>query len=311
MTRSPRNWLLAVALMPANAPLNERVKILAPYLSPPPDQLLELSASTIRDKAVSAKDVEKLSGTILVSPPAGVCFTVTTDIDRPDVVVCKPTALKWYLGDLNQKSSTIAWSFKTSVTDFGTVVTWKVPYLIAKTLPYDSDFFIKNSRAVFFKSCIPSMAKNDGTQRTITLTLFDQSKWYIRFPEVDEWLAIKVEAPPPPIEDPKKKKEGAGHGEAKKEEGGHGEAKKEEPPAPKPKEEEPEPWVINTGRAYEMNVGNFISEGSMPPGKKGTCRYVYDYLPNDFSLGRIECHHTDQFLYFYMFLNCMKPIIPK
>jgi hypothetical protein len=325
MIRLRRHCFLAVALFPTNASLEERIKILAPYLSPRPDQLLELSDATIRDKAVVTKKVETLAGTVRISPPPGACFTVTTDIGRPDVVVCKPTSLKWYLGDINRQTSTIVWSIKTSATDFGTIVTWKVPYLVAKTMPFNSDFFAMNSNAVFFKSCVPSLPKNDGTLRSLTLTLFDNSKWFIRFPDVDSVLA-KTESPPPkPVEAPKKqdggghgeghgeaKKEGAGHGEAKKEGAGHGEAKKEGAGhASKPVIEEPEPWVINTGRAYEMNVGNFISDGSMPPGRKGTCRYVYDYIPKDFSLGRIECHHTDQFLYFYMFLSCMQPIIPK
>ena len=75
--------------------------------------------------------------------------------------------------------------------------------------------------------------------------------------------------------------------------------------------DEREQWTMNSGRGYEMNVGNFISDGSMPPGKRGTCRYVYDAIPGDFSMGRLECHHTDQYLYVYLYLPCMGPIIPK
>ena len=287
-----RHWFLAVAFFPNNATLEERIKILTPYISPRPDQLLELSDATIRDQAVISKKIETVSGSVRISPPPGTCFTVTTDIGRPDIVVCKPTSLKWYLGDINRQSSTVVWSIKTSGTDFGTIIRWKVPYLVAKTMPYDSDFYALNSNAVFFKSCVPSLPKKDGTLRSLTLTLFDNTKWFIRFPDVDEML-VHVEPPPPPMLAPAKT-------------GKAGEAS-----GAKPAIDEPEPWVINTGRAYEMNVGNFISDGSMPPGRKGTCRYVYDYIPKDFSLGRIECHHTDQFLYFYIFLSCMKPIIPK
>ena len=306
MTRFPRTWLFAMALIPNNTPLRERLEILGHHLTPRPDQPLEIDDAQLRDGAVVSKKIGRLYGTVLISPPKGTCFTVTTDPHRPDVEVCKPTHLKWFLEDINRQDSTVSWSIKTSATDFGTPITWTVPYVIAKTLPYDSTFYSMNSEPVFFKSCVPSLAQADGTLRKITLTQFDNTKWVIRFPDIDEPIPVKAPPLPPPVEDPKKKG-GEEHGEKKDE---HGE-KRENLFAPKPVEEEPEPWTINTGRGFEMNVGNFISDGSMPPGKKGSCRYVYDYIPKNFSRGRIECHHTDHFLYFYVFLSCMELIIPK
>ena len=326
MKPAGRNWLLAAAFIPHDAPLTQRIEILGKYLTPNPSKLAEIDAAQMRDQGPVAKDPGKLFGLIRVSPPKGQCFTITTAKAKRDVEVCKPTSIPWQLEDLDFEKSSFTWTIRTSPNDYGTPVTWKTPYTIAKIMPIGVDFYKYNSTPVFFKSCVPTKATTEGMPRKITLTQFNNKKWLIRFPDTDTILAPPTPTPESdPTSDPKKKAEGEGHGEKKAEGEGHGDKKTEgegegEGPgekkaenAPKPKEPvaEPEQWTMNTGRAFEMSVGNLVTEGSMPPGNKGTCRYVYDYYPGDTSLGRIECHHANELLYFYAFLRCMAPIIPK
>jgi hypothetical protein len=293
---------LALGIMPPNAPLKERVEILKKFFSPAPGSVVEVDQAQVRDKGSVAKDPGKLYGIINVKPPKGSCFTVTLDPGRPDVEVCKPTALKFYLQELDRQTTSIQWIVKTGPGDFGTPVKWTTPYTIAKTLPTETDFYQMNSRPVFFKSCVAQTAKENGRSRQIVLTKFDNTKWYLRFPEIDEPIK-KEEAPKEPDAEPKKESAPAEHGaeNVKKE----AEAK---PPEIKPA---PEQWSMNSGRGYEMNVGNLITDGSMPPGKLGTCRYVYDATPGDYSIGKVECHHTDQYLYVFLHLKCMDGIRPK
>jgi hypothetical protein len=303
---------IAMAVLPPNAPLGERVEILKKYLTPAPGEVVEIDAAQVRDKGAVAGDPGKLYGEIRVSPPKGACFTVTVDPDRRDIEVCKPRTLKFRLEELDRETASVTWVIKTGPGDFGTPVRWTTPYTIAKVLPTEADFYRMNSRPVFFKSCVAQSARENGRSRQVVLTKFDNTKWYLRFPERDE--PIKIEQPPPaPIAEPAKKDAAA---EAKPADEKTGDEKKPDDKKsgekiPEEKKPEIEQWSMNSGRGFEMNVGNLITDGSMPPGKQGTCRYVYDAKPGDFSVGRVECHHTDQYLYVHMYLKCMGPITPK
>lgn len=310
-----KGLLLAAGVIPPNTPLVKRLELLNPYISPKPGTNLEVDKSLIAGPAVTTKNPEHLYGWIKISPPKGQCFIVTTEQSRPDHTICKPTSLKWHLRDLDQQRGTISWSIKTSAGDFGTPLVWQTPYVIAKVLPSSSQFNTESSKPEFFKSCTASLGREDGSPRKITLTKFNNQKWIVRFPEKDTPIAPKEEVAAAAPAEPKKENSGHddGHGE-KKEEAAHGDGSGEKTEAAKspielPKKDEPEPWTMNTGRGFEMNVGNFISDVAMPPGKKGTCRYVYDYPPGDFSRGRIECHHTDQYLYVYMIVPCLRPLM--
>ncbi len=319
-----KGLLLATGLIPPNAPLSKRMDLLSAHIFPKPGSMIEIDRSLLTGEAVTTKKPGQLFGWIKISPPKDQCFTVTMDPQKPDQLVCKPTKIKWYLEDIDKEKGTIAWTIKTSPEDFGTPITWQTPYVVAKVLPPTAEFHKENSTPVFFKSCVASLARADGSPRKITLNTFSNKPWLIRFPDDDSPIAQPKKEEPPP---PEPKKESSGHGDAhggghgdgheeKKEEsehsgghgGGHGEAPA--PPKPEEKKEEPEAWTINSGRGFEMNVGNFVTSGSMPPGKQGSCRYVYDFPQGDFSRGRIECHHTDQYLYVYMIVPCIKHIIP-
>jgi hypothetical protein len=283
---------------------------------------------------ISAKHVGKFGGVIKVKPPKGSCFTITTSPERTDLRICRETQVKWALDDIDLPSGTVAWKVRTGSDDFGTPLQWKVPYVVAKVLPPEAEFFKENSTPVYFKSCVATLGDKKLNPRKITLTKFDNSKWVIRFPDKDEQMkslnddrpgevwgdvykAKKEEAPKdaaPPPADPNASPEAAGQGEASKaavsaDAGGHG----GETPAPPPEspKEDLEPWTIDAGRTFEMSVENFISDGSMPPGRKGSCRYVFDHIPGNLERGRIECHDTGEYRYVYAFLPCMEALAPK
>lgn len=317
MINTLRKYLFAVALFPQEAPLAKRLEILGRHLKPKPGGVSAIDPVVLRDRGVVTKYAEKLGGIIMVTPPKGQCFSITTSPLRQDIEACRPTPVKWMLEEIDPATGTFTWKIRTSPQDFGTQVSWKVPYVIAKTLPPEAEFFKANSTPVYFKSCVPTLANGDTKPRQITLTKFDNKKWIIRFPETDETVkSQKINRMPELFEElPQKKKEEQKSAANAGEQGGAGEQAEAAKVPPPPKKETPiedsDPWNIGADRAYEMNVGNFLSAGSMPPGKKGYCRYHYDMVAGDFSRGHVECHRTDEFLYMYVVLPCMQPIMPK
>ena len=249
MTLRRHRLLLAMALFPPETPLSARLEHLRKHFEPNPGQMSEIDPATLRDRAISARHLGKFGGSIKVKPPKGQCFTITTSRERADLEVCRETQVKWALDDIDTETGTVSWTVKTGPGDFGTPVSWKVPYTIAKVLQPEAEFFKANSTPVYFKSCVASIGDNDVNPRKITLTKFDNSKWVIRFPEKDQRMKTLNENRPEEVwgqnEKPKTEEEkkaekkapdagdahGGGHGEAPKAEaqgGGHGEAPKEE-----------------------------------------------------------------------------------
>jgi hypothetical protein len=341
MKSRPFSLLFAAALFPSNAPLDKRLAVLSRHFEPKPGTLSEIDRATIRDKMVSAKHLGKFGGAIKVTPPKGSCFTITTSPERADVRVCRETQVKWSLDDIDLTTGTVAWKVRTGPDDFGTPIGWKVPYVIAKVLPPEAEFFKENSTPVYFKSCVATVGDKKLNPRKITLTKFDNSKWVIRFPDQDEQMKSLNESRPGEVwgdaykakkddtqksaapvaadphaspdagghggEAPKEAPKDAGHGNANA--GGHG-AEAAAPPPEAPKEDL-EPWTIDAGRTFEMSVENFITDSSMPPGRKGSCRYVFDHVPGNLERGRIECHDTGEYRYVYAFLPCMGALAPS
>lgn len=329
MNAKLRPLMFAAVLIPQDAPLAKRLEILGRHLSPKPGKSLEVEQTQLRDVAAVTKHPGKLYGTIRISPPKGQCFVVTTHIERPDITICQPTWVKWLLEDIDREKGTISWNIKTAPNDFGTPISWPTPYAIGKVLPLESQLHTKNGSPVFFKSCIAALERTNERPRKITLTTFDNKKWLIRFPEKDMPLPRLMTEDEVTALAKKAEEEAAAKKAAEAEQGGHGggheegkaepapEPVKEEPedpfnPKPKPAQiDAPEAWTINSRRGYHMNVGNFITDGSMPPGKKGSCRYAYDFVKGDYSRGHIECHDADQYSYIYVIVPCMAPIVPK
>lgn len=339
MTSRRAGFFLAAALFPSNMPLAKRVDVLSRHFDPKPGQLSEIDPTTLRDKLSTAKDVGKFGAAIKVTPPRGSCLIVTTAADRNDIRICRETFVKWSLDDLNPETGTINWVVKTGTDDFGTPLSWKVPYVIAKVLPPEAEFFKDNSKPIYFKTCIASHGDKKLLPRKVTLTKFDNSKWVIRFPEKDVrntsinqsrpgevWgetykskkseakdpgsdVATATDSATPPEQQHSASKQSSAEADTQSAANGGSEST----PAAVSTESnqgEPEPWTIDAGRAFEMSVENFISDVSMPPGRKGLCRYVFDHVPGNFDRGRIECHDTGQYRYVYAFLPCIGLLAP-
>lgn len=339
MTSRRAGFFLAAALFPSNTPLTKRIDVLSRHFNPKPGQLSEIDQTTLRDRLSTTKDVGKFGAAIKVSPPKGSCLTITTATDRNDMRICRDTFVKWSLDDINPETGTINWMVKTGSDDSGTPLSWKVPYVIAKVLPPEAEFFKNNSKPVYFKSCIASHGDKKLIPRKVTLTKFDNSKWVIRFPEKDvrntsisqrrpgevwgeTYKPKKTETKEPgsnaataansatlPEQQDSASKQPPGTPDTQSAASGGSES----PPAAVSTEStqgEPEPWTIDAGRAFEMSVENFISDVSMPPGRKGLCRYVFDHVPGNFDRGRIECHDTGQYRYVYAFLPCLGVLAP-
>lgn len=307
--------LYAATLLTGEVPLDQRVSVLSKHLSPKPGEMLILDEHVSKEYALKDKNQGRLYGYIEITPPKGSCFTVTQSNDRPDVEVCKKTKLRWHLYELERHSSTVSWRIKTGPGDFGTEVTWRTPYTVAKVIRAGVEFGEANAQPMFVRTCNAIAADPAaGTGRRIKLSMFNGEEWLFRFPTKDEPLPpYEPPAPPPP---PEEKKKGGGHGEeAKKEEGGgeHGDAKPAPPPAPPaPPPPPPEAWTLSTRRGFVMDVSNVIAAGlTTAPSTKGKCRYQYDGVIGNDDTGRIECHYGDRFLYFYSPLPCLKYIKPK
>lgn len=310
--------LFAAALFPANAPLAKRVETLNKYFDPKPGSFSEIDAATIRDRMVSAKSLGKFGGSINVKPPKGTCFSIKRSSERPNIKICRETPVHWALDDVNLETGTVEWVIQTGPEDFGTPVSWKVPYVIAKVLPPEAEFFKENSTPIYFKSCIASHGDSKLNPRKITLTKFDNTKWVIRFPEKDNPIGSINQSRPgevwgenyKPKKDDSKKADEVTPSESKAESNVTAPAEQAAATDVPPKDDM-EPWTIDAGRTFEMSVENFISDISMPPGRKGDCRYVFDHIPGNLERGRIECHDTGQYRYVYAFLPCMGALAPS
>lgn len=292
--------IYGAALITGELPLNDRLAILSQHFNPKPGA--EIYIDDYAAKEFGPKDRERglLYGYIEVNPPKGTCFTVTKDESLPDIEVCKKTKLRWQLKDLDRHTGKITWSVRTGPGDFGTPLSWKSNYIIAKVIPADKDFDEVSSTPVFIKTC-RAIASDPGVGmgRRIELELVNGKKWLIRFPDKDTIIPMPTPVPTPaPVEEKK-----SGHGEP---EGEHGAASPTPTPAPTPKPPAPEAWTLSTRRGFVMDVSGFLTGVSMPGGTKGKCRYQYENTIGDPDTGVIECHYSDAFTYFYSPLPCMK-----
>lgn len=309
--RTSLAWLYGAALIVGDLPLDERVKRLSKHLSPKPGS--DIFVDEYSTKEFGPKDRERglLYGIIEVNPPKGTCFTVSTSPDRGDIEVCKKTPLRWRLQDLDRHTGKLTWTIKTGPGDFGTPVEWQSNYIIAKVIPIAKDFGEAGSTPVFIRTCkaIDGDA-NVGMGRRIELELFSGKKWLIRFPESDKIIPMPTPPPTPPPADEKKAEHGEhGGGGEHGGEGEHGAPKAT--PSPTPVPPPPEAWTLSSRRGFEMDVSGLLTGISSPPGTKGKCRYQYEGVVGDPNSGRIECHYSDEFTYFYAPIPCIKYLRKK
>jgi hypothetical protein len=303
--------LMAASFISGDLALPKRIEKIAPFFDPKPGSVVRVDKEQTKDFGPKDKEQGRLYGWIKVSPPPGYCFTVTRDLDRQDIEVCKPTSLKWFLYDIDQHRGTLAWTIRTGPDDFGTILKWQTPYRIAKIIPSGFEFDEANSTPLFIESCTAESANpsNFKTRRVI-LNFFNSESWIIRFPDKDGPVEpIELPRLPPSDEEIKKQQEEEKKKaeKAQAESGGDPSGKPPEPEAkPEPPKPRYDPWTLSSRRGHEMPVSNVIPGPVVNPGGEGKCRYQYDGVIDDPETARIECHRGLRFLYFYAPIPCLK-----
>lgn len=303
----------AAAFMPQDLPEPERQRRLAPLFSPRPGEMLTLDARELRELG-GRIPAQKLRGMIQISPPPGVCLTVTRSADEPDERLCKPKQVAFALGQLN-RAGRLVWTVRTGDDDFGTEISWPTPYRTGIVTPFDR----APQDPPDYKFVVRCSA--DRAARRIRIGLVSGETWIVALPKTD-----KLEPQPQPIPnlfmvvtggkvsvaDAAKQKEAAETAKKAEEAGA---------PAPTPaptrhpdeapdEDEDRAIWSIPARGAYGMSSSNFMPYGSVPPGGKGRCRYSYQGSAEDPATGRLECMDTDGFKHVLLPLTCLKDLKP-
>lgn len=178
------NILLAASatLFPAkgnkDVPESERVKILSKFLSPKLDSVLTISNDQIKE--IKAKtDAEILFGFIEVTPPKGFCFTITKSVDQSDELICKKTKVRFQVGQIDGETGELPWTIRTGPQDFGTRVSWKTPYRVARVIPSSKEFE-NDTENVFIRDC--KVAHLPSGETKYEFFPFLSRKWSVVFP---------------------------------------------------------------------------------------------------------------------------------
>lgn len=281
------------------------------HFTPPPGEVLELSAAEVRD--FRGKDPAKLRGSVTVSPPKGRCLVITRHLDEPDDRVCKPTVLTFSLGDLDRQGR-LSWRVD------GSEISWRTPYRVAITTPFDKK--LEDPPVYrYVKACEPI---EDHTGRRIRVALFDGETWTVRFPETDKLLSQPDPIPNLYVTVSGGKMSVAEAADASKKDG-QAPAPASAAPAPAPAPETPKKkeddvplqpedravWSVPRRGAYAMNGSYFQPYGSVAGGIKGTCRYNFTPPPEDPGTGRLECLDVEGFAHVLIPLTCLSALGPR
>ncbi|MBM4250427.1 MAG: hypothetical protein FJ146_00465 [Deltaproteobacteria bacterium] len=301
--------MLATALFQGELREVDRIKRLSKFFDPPPQSEVTLMShdTTNFGRKIAA---ERLRGMIRVSPPAGVCLTITRQPDVADERVCKTRELSFLLSDLDRYGM-LRWQVSTGEGDFGTTLIWQSPYrvIIAKELGEVAD----SGKVKPFKFIASCASKMDQLGRRIIVKLISGESWSIYFPDKDTLLDADDDTPPAPPapsgkgEPPPKEVKGEGH---------HGAEEEAPPPVSTPKAvsryDDRQVWAIPRTGSFTMPSSGFQSAGAVTPGiVGGECRYTYSGTSEDLDVGRIECHQVAGFNSLYLPLTCLREIRPK
>lgn len=269
-----------------------------------------MATVTHGDRVRGKKDPMNIKGYIWVRPPKGHCFIIqdkNTNIDRN---VCKPTQLSYKVSDIDPAGK-INWNVIQADDDEGTKLSWQTPYRIANFIPLGEFNKMSNIRSPLF-SC---KAENDGITRKITLTFFDEKKWYIPLPDKDELvlgkrkrrkLFVRVMSNGLITDSEMKRPE-----DVKREAKRKNKMLAQKLKGLKKKEGPEYSFLMRPYEAYEMNSSRVMESGG-PLGQNGVCRYKFTGAWNDEDSGVVECFNTDSYDALYVHLPCASqlPIIP-
>jgi hypothetical protein len=312
-------WAVAgAALFPARATEAERLARLRPLFTPRPGSEHRVDAAERRDLSRKTSPL-RLRGYVQIDPPRGHCLTIARGDELADELVCKPTRLAFTLEEMD-RTGRLTWRVSTGDGDTGTDLTWRLPYRLAITEPYDDP---PEAPPVYevIETC--TAARVEGARR-IELGLMSGKRWVLRLPETDTLLPQPEPVPnllllqtggKLSVKDASKKAEGGEHGggEEKVEGGEHGEPpprKSDKPEVPRPSDDRAE-WAIPLRGSYAMNAAGFMPNGSIGGRIKGLCRYNYDGPPDDPGTGRIECHDADGYRLALLPLTCLGQVRPS
>jgi hypothetical protein len=245
---------------------------------------------------------EQLSGSIVVNPPKGTCFTVTKRLDQSDIVLCDKKTLKFEAEDLNADGS-LTWQVSTGHGDIGTTLTWPSRLRRGKVVDLTMEW-PGSSRLVYLYQCNAQESFDYG--RRIFLRLLSGERWVIVLPKEDHL----IDQPPPMPnlyigDDPTKKKgvvldyvaDSITHINVRLVYPSQSEQQKEGKWVAT--------WQTHPRGAMQMSADGFIPEGSQTPGMRGKCWYKYSGHPDDKESGLIECHDVQDFRWILLPLTCI------
>ncbi|MBI2602796.1 MAG: hypothetical protein HYW48_07060 [Deltaproteobacteria bacterium] len=291
----------------SNTPLEKRWEYLRPFFSPEFGSTTEFDAAELKDHRARKRDA--IRGYIRVSPPPGVVFTITRKKALYDYKVLTPTPIPFEVSDLNEKG-TFSWTVRTSKNDFGTPLTWKTPYRLARIVT-DAMPWPGSPDMRIIEQCEAS--KTPLGERRIYITFLNGESWAIAFPPKDSLVPQPPSLPKLFIRGFRGKgfaKSDRIYGKAqepvKAKKESHGEKTEKESKEEVPQEDLPNEvvWQMDPHKSFEMSGQYFIGSESPPPGGPGKCRYRYQ--EKDVDAGLLECHEVYGFHWIYLPLTCLK-----
>ena len=277
LRKSSQNLLLAMTLIPASFTDNQARKTMSKFMDPPPNSEIEFFSSDLRE--LSSQQALKLRGFITIKPPKGICFTITKSSDKPDVKVCKETALSWRAEELAADGS-LNWTISTGSEDFGRRYKWASKYRIAQTIALADKESITPKLSVVLGCTV----QENASGHEVKLNVFRDRVWRLQIPK--KHVPAKAAEAAHVAKAPEKP-----------------EAKPSPTPSPSKRKEATETWNLHAEQSYEMPSINFMTADGMTH-PKGTCRYALKDAAGDKNYGWFECHYTGSFDIVFSHLPC-------
>ena len=310
MTAVAQTLQLALAsssIFAPNATTSTRVQALSQYFDPPPNTMVHIHKRYLKNKDAK-KRLYELPGFITVTPPKGICLTISTEFRLRDKRICQKRTLRFKLGDITQTGK-IEWLVRTSPDDFGTTLQWQTPYRAGRKRLTNTKGQ-QQMKFFYVEGC--KLLKNYQGERLIDISIFNQPHWQVRLPNNEKFVRTPFEkrttlyfksSDPKSVFQKSKKK--------RREERLIKIANKQKI-LRTVQETDPRytetPWQTKVRGAYSINAERVHFDGQTSMGaKKGLCIYKYFGYDKDENVGVIECHDIAGYLWVAVPLNCLSP----
>jgi hypothetical protein len=278
-----------------------RVKILMEHFDPPIGSKISVQLDSIPENQRKTHP-ELLLGSIIVTPPKGSCFTITQQLDRPDLVICEKKTVMFKVADINPDGQLI-WQISTGSGDVSTSISWPSDMVRGKVVDLTMDW-PGPSRIILISSCDAQHTFEYG--RRIFLRLLSGERWIIALPKEDTLIGQPVTASNLFIGVDGAKKKGVVVDEIPDSTTSlavglvYPEQKKLQKSG-----KWVATWQMHPRGAFKMSADGFIPNGSQTPGMHGKCLYKYSGHPDNLENGLIECHDVQQFRWVSLPLTCL------